>query len=218
MNLYRDDLNLERTTTFDLKSFSTRLKRLSDRAYRIAVEHSEAIQEDGMFMMMLERDAAAKGERLSLGEIRYVLDYLYGSTSPFFDDWKGSFAYPFRLEVVRGEEAFGYVLTIKDWRGNIEFLFRRELPVHERPDGVYHPPREEEFSRDDMQSFTAYLYGYLTGRLETLQELGKHPEPFLCQITSNNILYGYVNGRFVQHRFDDEEKFERVRQEWDAAM
>jgi hypothetical protein len=73
----------------------------------------------------------------------------------------------------------------------------------------YYPPDAAEFSREEINRFTAYFVGFLEGCFESLSTWWK--DRFLLIVESNLILYGYDGEAFFTRRFDSAEEFERTR-------
>lgn len=212
--------------TFELEGFSATVKRLTDEDYRDLHARSVPIDDANLFWHFLTHPINSEEGTLSLAELAFTLAQTYGPTSEIYDDWKGSFEYPFRLDVHKERGQFPYVFTVNDWRGCVEFPLSRIVPTRKETASNYHPPYEDEFPRSEINYFTAFFYGYLTGRFEALREAGLQPQPFARKVDSNHILYGYLPSGFFNERYEGEEAFseavERLRklvpsQAWHAA-
>lgn len=184
------------------------LWRITDEEYRQLREHSLPIKEDGMFMlnlMLFERD---RGDRLTLPKAFLALEKRFGRSSTWFDDWKCSFSYPLLLVLRRTAGKFYYMLRIGDYRGSLEFPLYRvlEAGAGDYDVNVYHNPFELEFSREEINEFMSYLYGFIAGYAEATC---KPPiQPFLKHIDSNHILYGYRDGEFFEEEIESESEYQ----------
>jgi hypothetical protein len=200
---------------FDLDEFMVSLTRLDDAAFSKLRRLSIAIEEDDWFMMSLLYpmpwiEETQERKRLNLAELRFVLEHLYGESSEYFDDYKCSFSFPFLLNVTKGDRVLGYLLRINDFRGSLEFQLRRRVDRQDQVDTHLHKPFEDEFSRKEINQFSAYLYGYLMGRYEALVELNVRPRPFVYRIEANLVIYGYGDGRFFQKCYERSEEFDEA--------
>lgn len=66
-------------------------------------------------------------DRLTLSLAFITLEHLFGKTSNWFDDWKGSFSFPLLLVVRKSQGNFTYLLRVFDHRGRVSFSFYRVL-------------------------------------------------------------------------------------------
>jgi hypothetical protein len=196
-----------KSRTFQLDGFAVTLTRLTDRSFDALWDRSIAIAEDGLFIMHLARQASAEGEDLNFAEIHFVLQRLYSRSGRTFDDWKGSFSFPFSLEIIRHDRSLPYTLEVRNRRTSLEFAIRRIVSDPAEADHAIHQPIPAEFSREEINYFIAYFYGYLGGYLEALLERKPRICPFIRRIESNLILYGYRDGAFFEDYYDDPDAF-----------
>ncbi|HLK59080.1 MAG TPA: hypothetical protein VKU00_21140 [Chthonomonadaceae bacterium] len=202
--------NTKRRTHFTLKELEIVLTRLDDDAYYKIARRSLAIQEDGFFLLNLFRPQGQERGRMNFAETYLILKYLYGESGQCYDDYKGSFAFPFALDVIKRERSFHYLLRVHNFRSMLEFALRRRVDSTAQIDPILHAPFEDEFSRQEINEFIAFFYGYLEGRMEILLTNGIQPPPFLHRVQSNLILYGCLEGRFFEEHFDNQEEFEQA--------
>jgi hypothetical protein len=198
------------TKLFHLKGFDVSLVRLTDLQYYKLGRRSIAIFDDGYFMMKLARSARRDGGGLDFPRVYFILKLVYGRSGYAYDDWKGSFAFPFAIDVIKGDHVFPYLLKIHNHRSILEFSIRKVVGDKSQADGIYHHPFTEEFSREEINYFLAFFYGYLEGRLEVALENGARMTKFIHKVDSNLILYGCRQGQFFEEQYDDEDEFEAV--------
>lgn len=87
----------ERSKT-DLESKGTKyqLWRLDDSEYSKLRDNSLPIEDpDYWFYRYLFRSECDKKDELNLAEIVVALESIFGESSNAFDDWKGSFSFPY---------------------------------------------------------------------------------------------------------------------------
>ena len=186
-----------------------RLSRLNDDRYYELWQNSIAIADDYGFYLDLYLYLRERGESLNLAQIYVSLEKLCGKSGNFFDDWKGSFSFPFSLEVSKPGDRFDYLLNIYDHRGSLYFGIRRQLQSHESYELMpIYQPFPEEFSRKEINRFVAYFYNYLRGYFEATQ--GLYEDFFFKQIDSNEILFGYKDGVFFEDNYDDYETYKEA--------
>lgn len=197
----RKYINLKRRET------KFHLWRITEEEYRELHENSLPIKEDGFFLIQLSLSERHDPDRLTLPKAFLTLEYLFGKTSDFFDDWKGSFTFPLLLLVQKSTAQFFYMLRIYDHRGTIYYPVYRILEngAEGYDLNVYHEPFENEFSRQEINEFISHLHGYLVGVSTWVCQ--PPSQPFFKRIDSNHILYGYRNGEFFEEQIDSEEEY-----------
>lgn len=200
------------TIDFTLKEEQYELYRLDDEQYSYLRQNSLPIQEDIFFLLALERYFQQENEDLTLAKIYILLTFISGESSKWYDDWKGSFCFPFLIKIIKKErELNNYLLIISDWRGNLEFRFKRLIGDNETYEGIerdiIRKPFEHEFSRAEINYFINYLYSYFVGYFSAIE---KYPhDDFLKHIDSNLILYGYTNGEFWQKNYEEYDYYQQ---------
>ena len=152
--------------------------------------------------------------RHSLPKTYAVLTTLTGPTGKLYDDWKGAFAFPFKVKVFRKEEEFHYLLKITNVRSMIDStLYRISKPEEEYSPTTYHPPFPNELSEADLEYIGNYLCGFIKGYSETMPAWAT---PFVMDVQSNFIIYGYdpESASFFEEQYDKQDEFTEARCEW----
>ncbi len=180
-----------------------KLIRLNDDQYYDLLKNSLSIRENRYQAMLLSRDG--KMIFRSFPKMYVALYSLFGKSGRCYDDWKGSFSFPFLI--LRDEdEAFGYIMNVINIRSSIEFNLRKLIHVednsHER--GVIHKSFED-FPRDEITYFIGFFAGFLTGYFNSSSE--RYDEFFFQKTESNLILFGYKDGVFFEDQYEDEKEF-----------
>ena len=158
-------------------------------------------------MPILMRDDALMSivcTEVGLPGIYAALTVSTGPSSMLFDEWKGAFAFPFRMIVRRGGREHVYLLRLTSYRSMVEPDLHRLLCAGETHDGrVYHPPFDEELTASDMWVIVSYIRGFIEGFLKTMP---RWTTPFVKEIPSNLILFGYdpASDAFFTRGFDEE--------------
>lgn len=100
-------------------------------------------------------------------------------------------------------------MNIADHRGYVYFrLYKIRRDDLEGNDCyTVHKPFEEEFSRNEINYFLSYLYGYIIGRFQTFKRITP-AEPFLRRIDSNLIAYGYQDNDYFEFDCDTPEEYQ----------
>jgi len=187
-----------------------KLIRLSDEQFYSLRKNSVSIFENYGHLMSLSRDKDTIYS--SFPKMYVALKYLFGESGKYYDDFKGSFSFPFLICFQKGGEEFGYVMNIYNVRSAIEFnmakLIHADDKTFER--GIlYHP--FDEFPESEITYFINYIAGYLTGFFNVIR--GLYDEFFFHSVRSNLILYGYKDGDFFENQYEDEEEFDEAIQE-----
>jgi hypothetical protein len=144
----------------------------------------------------------------SLGEILYVFEHSFGPSSAKYDDYKQSFSFPFLVEATLGDRVVHLVLRICDYKGAIEFRFRRmierEEDLSKELDYIQHC---DDLSDADFEYIVGYLLGWVEGFVNTRCEYCRPEKPFYRTIPVTLTIYGYHEGFFCTH-FDDSDQFD----------
>jgi hypothetical protein len=147
---------------------------------------------------------------LSIGECYWILNYLFGEEDNRSISGKGTFLFPFYLEVNKGDKTYPYAFSVFDWRGLVEFQFYRCLEGIIVDNHDYYSADETEFSEEEIDYFIVYFVGYLTGSLEAVKS---HITPFYKIVESNSLIFGYSNkDNFFEYEYGDEEDKKRFLQ------
>ncbi|NJK52140.1 MAG: hypothetical protein HC936_03690 [Leptolyngbyaceae cyanobacterium SU_3_3] len=190
------------------------LWRLGDQEFQQLRQHSLPIQEDSGFMLQMAVSEHYNPDRLSLPQAFLTLEELFGETSSWFDEWKGSFSFPLLLVLTKNQRQFFYLLRILDHRGSLCFPLYRVLEqgAEDYDINVYRSPFELEFSGEEINKFTCYLYGYLRGASEWASKLPF--SSFLKQVDSNLILYGGRDGELFEEHFESDTAYRQAIEEF----
>jgi hypothetical protein len=191
-----------------VKELHCTLTRLDDHRYAQLEDNSLAIREDHGFLMDLMLNARRRGELLSLGEIYAAFKDSFGESGRCFDDYKGAFSFPFEVTVHKGEALYLYLLNVVNWRGTVEFRFRKVISPDDRGLNrmVVHPPFAAEFSVDEINTVVAYLYGFAQGVIEAFLRLHYPFDEFVKKVDSNLILFGFRQGAFFEEKYGDSDE------------
>lgn len=103
------------------------LKRLNDSQYYDFWKTSICIADDYRFYLDFYLFLRERGGLLNLAQVYIALKTLCGKSNNSFDKYKGSFSFPFLLEVRKAGKKFDYLLDIYDFRGSLYFGIRKLL-------------------------------------------------------------------------------------------
>lgn len=185
------------------------LKRLNDTQYYDFWKTSICIADDYRFYLDFYLSLRQKGELLNLAQVYIALKTLCGESNNSIDKYKGSFSFPFLMEVRKAGNKFDYLLDIYDFRGSLYFGIRKLLQVHDSYNrGMSYLPFAEGFSRNEINNFINYFYGYIQGFFEAIQI--NYQQFFFKKVDSNGILFGYKDGDFFEEHYDEPEDYERA--------
>jgi hypothetical protein len=186
------------------------LWRITLEEYHQLRSNSLPIQDKSGFALKLAMREFYELDHLKLPQSFLTLEHLFGETSDWFDDWKGSFSFPLLLVLQKHEEKFFYLLKICDHQGSLCFDLYRILKygINGYKIDVYQPPFEAEFSSGEIHEFLTYLYGYMLGVSKWVCKVP--PSPFLKHIDSNNIIYGFCDGKLFEEQIESEEEYKQA--------
>lgn len=190
---------------------------LKEFEYHLLRESSLPITENLLFLFNLYLSERDDPERLTLPKAFVTLEHLFGQTMSFFDEWKGSFAFPILVELNKENGQFYYILKVFDHRGTLSFTWYRivETGIDDYDINIYRDPFELEFSQEEMNKFLSYFYGYLIGSSRILKKVP--PSPFLKKVNSNLIIYGYRDGEFFEEEFESNEDYQQAIQDFEEV-
>lgn len=181
-----------------------KLIRLNDEQFYSLYKNSIPIFEDYGHLMALSRNKNIIYS--SFSKMYVTLKDLFGESGKYYDDWKGSFSFPFLITFQKGEEQFGYLMNLHNIRSSIEFKIAKL--IHEDDErlerNILHNPFEE-FPREEITYFFNYFVGFLTGYFESVSK--RYDEFFFKTAESNLILFGYKDGCYFDNQYDNEEEF-----------
>jgi hypothetical protein len=192
-----------------LDNIHCRCSRLDDKEHFELEQNSLAIAADYGFYMRFYHFLEQRGDYLNFAKIYTTLKSLCGESGKGYDDWKGSFSFPFLVEVKKGEKEFRYLLNIFNYRDSLYFGIRKPLQPDDRFDRqLIHQPFEDEFSREEINNFIISFYAYLVSSFRAIAP--SYDEFFFNRVDSNGILFGYKDGQFFQDHYDSPEEYKKA--------
>jgi hypothetical protein len=197
-----------------VEDFSCAVRRVAKERYYELAQHVLAVEVDSHFWWDMEEVCQAQPIIAfpNLAEFYAMFRAAFGESDSFFDDWKGAFSFVFTVDIFQERATIPYVLNVMNFRGSVEFRYKKVLsPAETTYDRMLLYPPFPEFSQTQMGMVSAYLWIYAQGFWETC---GAAHRPFLKQVDSNLILFGYADGEFFERRFDSQEEFEAARLQW----
>jgi len=205
-----------KNTSLDIETEENVYKviRLNDEQFRLLCKNSISIFEDYGHIIFLSRDEDIVFS--SFSKMYAALKMMFGESGKYYDDWKGSFSFPFLIHFHKGEEEYGYLMNLMNLRSSMEFNMAKLICADDDrfERGVLHDPFEE-FSRKEITYFINYFVGFLTGYFEVVSD--RYDEPFLKIVESNLILFGYKDGSFFDYEYEDEKEFKEAIQDLTPA-
>lgn len=202
-----------RNTAINIKTKQRiyKLIRLNDEQFYLLYKNSISLFEDYEHLMHLcrEKDTIYS----SFSRIYITLRALFGESGKYYDDWKGSFSFPFLIYFQEGEEEFGYLMDVHNIRSSIEFKIAKLIPADDQKfkrDILYNP--FEEFPREEIIYFINYFVGFLTGYFESAVR-NHYDELFFKTVKSNLIIFGYKDGCYFDDQYDNPEEFDEAIEE-----
>lgn len=187
-----------------------RLHRLQEGEFRALLSRSLAIEDDYWFLIQLFHAERAAGEELTFAQVYLTLEELTGDSSQLLDNYKGSFSFPFRLDICKAGRQLDYLLEIRNHRDSIYFHVRKVVAPDDKRLKLHaiHPPFTEEWSQEEINSLIAYLHGYLSSYW-SIRGKGSH-EPFVHAVPSSLTVYGFCDGKVFENEYSS-------REDWEAA-
>ncbi|MBE9209464.1 hypothetical protein IQ244_23795 [Nostoc sp. LEGE 06077] len=185
------------------------LWRLDDTEFRKLRRKSLPIKDDSRFYMNFYLSERNNKNKLNLAELFVSLTDLLGDSGDWIDDWKGSFSFPVLLVLEKEQGNFFYLMDIYDNRGTLYFSIYRvlESDVEGYDHQMAREPFELEFSRQEINYFISYFYGYLEGHFHSRKSLISS-EQFFKTIGSNHIIYGYQDGKYFEECYEAQEAYQ----------
>jgi hypothetical protein len=187
-----------------------KLIRLNDEQFYLLRKNSVSLFENYGHLMSLSR--ATDIIYSSFPKMYITLKDIFGESGKCYDDYKGSFSFPFLISFQKGEEKYEYVMNIYNVRSAIEFNMAKLIHADDKTTErgiLYHP--FDEFPESEITYFINYIVGYLTGYFRMLMK--EYDEFFFHSVQSNLILYGYKDGNFFENQYEDEDEFDVAIQE-----
>ena len=183
-----------------------KLIRLNDKQFYLLHKNSIAIFEDYWHLMYLCKDKDLIYS--SCSKMYTVLKNLFGESGRYYDNYKGSFSFPFLIHFLKGDEEFGYLMNVHNVRSSIEFNFVKLISTDDDrfKRDILHKPFDE-FPKEEIIYFINFFVGYLTGAFEIIAK--SYDEFFFKIVDSNLILFGYKDGSFFDNHYEDIEEFNK---------
>jgi hypothetical protein len=184
--------------------------RLNDEQFYLLRKNSLSLFENYGHIMSLSRDDSIIYS--SFPKMYVTLKHIFGESGSYYDDYKGSFSFPFLIYFKKGEEEFGYAMNIYNVRSVIEFNMAKLIHADDKTAirGIFNHPFDE-FPESEITYVINFLVGYLTGYFRMLVE--GYNEFFFHSVQSNLIVYGYKDGKFFQNHYNSQKKFDNAIQE-----
>ncbi|QEP43484.1 hypothetical protein D5085_10305 [Ectothiorhodospiraceae bacterium BW-2] len=136
----------------EAKEIVYKLVRLNDEQFYLLHKNSIPIFENYTHLMYLSTDKDIIFS--SFSKMYITLKDLFGESGKHYDDWKGSFSFPFLIYFRKEEKEFGYIMNIHNIRSSIEFniakLIHADNENLERH--ILHNPFDE-FPREEITYF-----------------------------------------------------------------
>lgn len=200
-------VRIRRQIELELKGTKYQLWRLDDTEYQKLRANSLPIDDDYKFYLELDWDGKDKKDKLNLAKVFITLEWLFGVSSDLFADGKSSFCFPILLIIEKPIGTFYYLMLISDYNGILYYRIYRTIESNTDDETQsLRETTESEFPQIETNCFLTYLHGYLAGSFEIVNLLTPL-EPFMRNISSNLILYGYKNDAYFQEKFDDAEMY-----------
>ena len=180
------------------------LWRLGDTEEQKLRNNSLPIDDDYMFYIQLDWSDRESKDKLNLAEVFITLEWLFGKSSDFYDEGKGSFRFPVLLIIEKTNGTFYYLMVISDHRGTVYYRMYRiiENNIEGYDTQRTREPFELEFSRQEINYFLSYFQNdFLNLKLYSFQykpEAKKQQPPKLVQ-KENNHHKNHLYERYKPH-------------------
>lgn len=187
-----------------------KLIRLNDEQFYLLRKNCILIHEDYSHLMHLSRDDDVIFQ--SFSKMYATLKEIFGESGKGYDDWKGSFSFPFLIHFKKEEQEFSYLINIHNIRSSIEFKLAKLICADDGSfeRGVFYHPFQD-FPREEIKYFTNYLVGFLTGYFESAK--GQFDEYFFKTVESNLVIFGCKDGCYFDNNYETEKEFREALQE-----
>ncbi|KKM12626.1 hypothetical protein SY88_02570 [Clostridiales bacterium PH28_bin88] len=152
----------------------------------------------GFVLHYIARDRQKLG-CLDISRMFALLYSICGQPDPFYDNYKCSFNYTFEMNLdyqMTGQNNLNtsmLLFIIRDWKGGVEFQFRRYRKGEE---DNYLVPDEDTLPQKLLELIWIYLDSFLLGYYEGLTSSVKPFKSFLRVNQYCHLLYGYRRGEF----------------------
>ena len=203
-----DDLpsRISKNISIDIKEKEMvyKLVRLSDKQFNLLQYNSIAIFNDYKILMMMSRDQELIFSNRA--KMYASLRWLFGECGKCYDDWKGSFSYPFLIYIKNGEEEFEYLMNIFNTRSAIEFKLLKLVPSgDEKLNSMILYKPFDDFPREEINNLNQYFTAFFSGFFKSVSK--KTCEPFFGTVDSNQIVFGCKDGKYFDDHYEDRNQF-----------
>jgi len=161
--------------------------------------------------------AQISGKGPLLAQTYAVCKSLFGERGRWFDQWKGGFSFPLALTIENDQRQPAYLLNVYNLRSGVEFRVLQSVAEDDSrlQDDRLYKHDDPDFSTERLSFLIFYLIGFIEGYSKTCG----WNSPFLLQVQSNLILYGYSPDEgFFNRSFDDPEEYEATRLELSQTL
>ena len=192
---------------FDFDQVTYKLVRLNDEQFSKLAKNRVPIEEDHGFFFEL---SSLKSIFNSFPKMYITLKYLFGESGEHFDDWKGSFSFPFLITFEKKNIRYDYLLNIFNKRASIEFWLAKVIRADNKEfDRWVIHESFEDFTRPEINKLIAHFTGYLNAKFN--YKVKKDYDNFFFKtIDSEHILFGYNAGKFFEKQYQSEERFHKA--------
>ena len=181
-----------------------KLVRLIDKQYYMLRKNSIAILDDYEHLIIMSTN-----EELifsSHAKMYASLRWWFGECGKCYDDWKGSFSYPFLIYIKNGEEEFEYLMNIFNTRSAIEFKLLKLVPSgDEKLNSMILYKPFDDFPREEINNLNQYFTAFFSGFFKSVSK--KTCEPFFGTVDSNQIVFGCKDGKYFDDHYEDRNQF-----------
>jgi len=185
--------------------------RLNDHQYHKLASTSIPIEDDYLHIICLNR---GEGIFSNCAKLYVALKLLFGESGSLYDDYKGSFAFPFLILFKKKKKEYVYLLKFYNNRNSCEYLIRKIIHIEDTnyTRDVYHKPFDE-FPREKIRYFMNFICGYLKGFLEVVKE--EYNESFYHKVDSSLFIFGYKDNDFFEYEFETEEEYDKALEQFE---
>jgi hypothetical protein len=193
-------------------NFTVNLWRIRDGEFKEIWPRSFPISINGSIVFDLMAWEAGKKNELTLPKIFISLEHLFGQSSDsLFDSYKGSFAFPFLLEVLREEQHFYYLFKIADSKGSIFFTLYRVIDNHQywnMSSYTSQKPIDSELSAEDIEYLICHIWYTMKQTIGQLLQVPQNIQPFYRVIDAVQGIYGFLDGIFFEDCIEDTNQYQ----------
>ena len=199
------DANHEGASENDAESVKCTLTRLRDDEFGELARTCIAIDDlHAVSLAMMRRD------RPLLAQTYAVCMTCFGERGRLFDDWKGGFSFPLSVTIEGDDRQPAYLVNIYNYRSSVNFQILQTVEQDDpRLDGhQLYQHDDSRFPTEQLSFLIFYLIGFIKGYSKNFS----WSSPFLLQVQTNLILYGYSPSEgFFNRQFEDHREYEAVR-------